>query len=260
MRGVRLDLVAGATVMCFAGGCSLLVNTDGLSGGSAMEGGPPAGEGGDVPDAGEAAAGDADASGPSNEAAADSASVDSGVPDAPHTDSGPRDAASDAPACRTDLSNIGTADFTITLTLTTSQTGYVAVVNQRNVCNLAPLWDVRLSNGNLYIETCDGPNYSRLTTSGALANDGKPHAIDAHGLHRRNVGRHDRQHEQLRGASAFGVRSRPVRRPHGQRRSRRDRGGTLPHEPLIGRFLDLLLSTGAKLFGHIPERGWPEPC
>jgi hypothetical protein len=180
MRGVRLDFVAGAWAMCLAGGCSLVVSTDGLSGGSAVEAGPPAGPDGGAPDA-EAGAGDADAAGPSNEAAVDSASVDSGVPDAPHTDSGPRDAVSDAPtdapACKTDLSNIGTADFTITLTLTTSQTGIVAVANQRNVCNLAPLWDVRLSNGNLYVETCDGPHYSRLTTSGVLANDGKPHAI-----------------------------------------------------------------------------------
>jgi hypothetical protein len=177
MRGVRLDFVAGVWVACLAGGCSLVVNTDGLSG-SATEAGPPAGQDGDVPDAGEAAAdsagGDADAS------------VDSGVPDARPTDSGPLDAVSDsraadaqsdAPSCKTDLSNIGTADFAVALTLTTSQTGIVAVANQRNVCNFGTFWDVRLSNGNLYVETDDGTHYAMLTTSGVLANDGKPHAI-----------------------------------------------------------------------------------
>jgi hypothetical protein len=184
MRGRRLDVVA-AVFCAWLGGCSLVVNTDGLSGGAPQDGGSRGDEDANVPDAAGTDA-DAGADGADSGAAdadsdaADAPPADSGfdaTPDARTADSGVRDAGTDAAACKTDLSNIGLADFTIAMTVTTVQTGLVATANQRNVCNLAPLWDVRLSNGNLYIETCDGPHYSMLTTAGALANDGQPHAI-----------------------------------------------------------------------------------
>jgi hypothetical protein len=187
MGAGHLGLLAGASFACVCGACSLLVKTSDLSGGPA--------EGGDgAPVDAEAAADSFAQDSAAADAAADSSvdsSVDSGVADALPTDSARGDAARDAMAsdsggmdapvdgslCKTDLSNIGTGDFTVSLTLTTSQTVIVAVANQRNTCNLGMFWDVRLSSGNLLVETDDNVHHAVLTTSGVLADDGSPHAI-----------------------------------------------------------------------------------
>lgn len=92
----------------------------------------------------------------------------------------------DASPCTEDLSNIGTGDFHVSLTLTTSQQGLVAVVNQRSACGGGMYWDVRIESGHMVVETDDGvfePDGAvkedpRTTlTSNVTANDGDPHCI-----------------------------------------------------------------------------------
>jgi hypothetical protein len=96
------------------------------------------------------------------------------------------EAASDAPeveaaVCRGDLSNIGTADFHISFSVTTTQSGVAALVNQRATCTLSDFWDVRLSsNGALDVETVDatqGANGTGLKRVGSRINDGVPHKV-----------------------------------------------------------------------------------
>jgi hypothetical protein len=89
-------------------------------------------------------------------------------------------AAPSAPSCVADLSNISTGSFHVSFTVRTTLAGSVALINQRNVCGVAPYWDIRLSNGNVSAETDDGGDggtRNSVTTSGALVNDGQPHAI-----------------------------------------------------------------------------------
>ena len=74
-----------------------------------------------------------------------------------------------APSCVQDLSNISTGSFHLSFTVQTTQAGYVALVNQRGMCNLQPYWDVRLADGNVEAETDDGGTYYYVTTSGTLA-------------------------------------------------------------------------------------------
>jgi hypothetical protein len=76
------------------------------------------------------------------------------------------------------LSNIGTADFHISLTVTTMQSARSALINQRAVCWFGGFWDIRLVHGALLIETCDSSvNYTTVTTQGPLVNDGRPHRV-----------------------------------------------------------------------------------
>jgi hypothetical protein len=161
MRGVRLDLLAGVWCACFAGGCSLLESFDGFGGGatdtdSGLADARPA-------DSGRA---DSPADAPTADSPADAPMVDSPAP------------TMDGPTCKNDLSNIGTGDFTIAFTLTTSQSGIIAVANQRTVCNNGMFWDVHLSNGIVQAETDDNANHhGEADTTGTLVNDGQPHSI-----------------------------------------------------------------------------------
>ena len=76
------------------------------------------------------------------------------------------------------LSNIGTADFHISLTVTTTQSARTALINQRAFCWFGGFWDIRLVNGALLIETCDSSvNYTTVSTQGPLVNDGRPHRV-----------------------------------------------------------------------------------
>jgi hypothetical protein len=76
------------------------------------------------------------------------------------------------------LSNIGTADFHISLTVTTTQSARTALINQRAFCWFGGFWDIRLVNGALLIETCDASvNYTTVSTQGPLVNDGRPHRV-----------------------------------------------------------------------------------
>jgi hypothetical protein len=123
--------------------------------------------------------------------AADGATGDVGSPDA---------SAADAVVCGNDLSNVGTGDFTISLTLTTtamnsagrvgtgpfSHIGTTAVINQRSTCNpSAPFWDIRAglpptgSPANAFwidIET-DDTTADDSTANMVVLNDGVPHIV-----------------------------------------------------------------------------------
>jgi hypothetical protein len=94
-----------------------------------------------------------------------------------HPDSAPRDPSPEGSRCLGDLSNIGVRDFSISFSLTTSQRGTVALVNQRTACSFGMFWDIRLTNGSLQIETSDGTNYAIFRTTGRPVNDGASHDI-----------------------------------------------------------------------------------
>ena len=112
---------------------------------------------------------------------ADAALGDAPMRDAPGAESG--DAQADASMCKNDLSNVGTADFHISFTLRTRQTGQAAVVNQRPACGYAMFWDVTLDDqGRVFAETDDySPPSGSMTyasvTSTVAVNDGRSHAI-----------------------------------------------------------------------------------
>jgi hypothetical protein len=101
--------------------------------------------------------------------------TEAGVPE-----TGPLEAGPDA--CPNDLSGIGMGTFHISFTVTVSQTGYVALLNQRSICAHSTFWDVRLYGGLLNVET-DGPpapttsGYFQLQSMGVPINDGKPHKV-----------------------------------------------------------------------------------
>jgi hypothetical protein len=118
--------------------------------------------------------------------AADGARVDSAVADGGAADGSSdamHDAASDSgdadagAPCPTDLSNIGTGDFTVSFHMNTTLAGRLAVVNQRAICNTSNFWDVQiLTSGGLQLETDDGPNHSIIVGS-TVVNDGKDHDV-----------------------------------------------------------------------------------
>jgi hypothetical protein len=84
---------------------------------------------------------------------------------------------SDASMCANDLSNIHTGDFHISVTVQTTQNALTPLVNQRPICAHGVLWDLRVSNGNIRIETEDGVHIVNFTSSGRLVNDGRPHNV-----------------------------------------------------------------------------------
>jgi hypothetical protein len=104
---------------------------------------------------------------------------------------------SNDPPCGDDLSNIGTGNFSISFTLTTTMTGESAILNQRSTCKGGNMWDVRAyfpsgpvsdlpDSGeptfgtNTYgigIETDDTVNYATLVFPSVL-NDGDPHLVN----------------------------------------------------------------------------------
>ena len=118
---------------------------------------------------------------------------DASAPDAPDRPS-PRDAgdagdaadAVDAPddalACpggTQDLSNVATGDFRISFRVVTTQTGWVALINQRSDCSYATFWDIRLqAAGRVRVELDDNTTggYEGLESTQAV-NDGRPHAV-----------------------------------------------------------------------------------
>lgn len=192
----------------FAGVCTLAASAAyGAAGCSSSSGGSPAGatDAGEADtsldtgrgfDAAESDSGSAPVdSAPPAEAAADSSvpapeaglpesgpesGAEGGVDAAPEASdaAAPADASEGGTACTDDLSNIGTADFTIAFSLSTSQTAAnVAVLNQRSACTFSMLWDVRVSGGNLYVATDDNSGDYNNLTSAAAVNDGSLHAI-----------------------------------------------------------------------------------
>ena len=115
----------------------------------------------------------------------DSGAEPSGADMSPQADAGLCALPSDASPCTGDLSDIGMGDFHISLTLTTTQQGWVALVNQRSSCGGGMYWDVRIDSGQLVIETDDGvfeldassENPRTTLAPGVIVNDGKPHCI-----------------------------------------------------------------------------------
>ena len=97
------------------------------------------------------------------------------------------DAAETAPACITDLSNIGTGDFRVSFALTTTATTAMALANQSSVCQQAcggaasVEWDVTMTaSGSIEIETDDGAAADRVfEVGGGPVNDGRPHSVVA---------------------------------------------------------------------------------
>jgi hypothetical protein len=119
-----------------------------------------------------------------------------GTPDAPPTmpdaaaEAGLPEAAAEAgPACLSTLSGIGTGDFRISFTLTTTNTTLtLALVNQRANCactgasncsSPSTFWDVVVdSSGGIIATTDDGSGASYVDVeAGNSVNDGKAHQI-----------------------------------------------------------------------------------
>jgi hypothetical protein len=101
-------------------------------------------------------------------------------PDSQVSDAGDFDIGADTSAagsCRSDLSNIGTADFHISLSVTTTQSGWVAVANQRAYCIPSTFWDIRIDGGFLFVEADDVKNYAAVESPGPRVDDGKTHNV-----------------------------------------------------------------------------------
>jgi len=109
----------------------------------------------------------------------DTAQIDAGAIDTGGTTSCP--VSLGGAVCTGDLSNIGTGDFRISFTVTTTQTTELALVNQRSVCDYGMFWDIRMQpNGFVSAETCDVANaasYVGLLAGAHPINDGKPHDV-----------------------------------------------------------------------------------
>ena len=143
------------------------------SGGASATGGAPPGTGGrEVSTGGVSAMGGTTATGGTTTtggttATGGAAGSDSGVADAGRK-------------CVTDLSGVGTGDFRISFTLTTTTKADVALLSQRVGCDQSSmLWGVSLNyNGQVAAATADGlPGHWTATTEANSVADGKPHAI-----------------------------------------------------------------------------------
>lgn len=214
MAPFRASVLLAGSAVWMLGACSLLVNTGDLSGGAVpeIEAGDArldAGTAGDTPnelDDAQTSGSDAtnerdagmfsaDSSAPMDGPPRDGTASDSAEREAQASESGgqdapaeapqdapveaPQDSPADAPACLGNLSNTGTADFHISLSVSTAQTGQTALVNQRNRCGHGMFWDIRLASGAVHVETDDGvTQYVLLVSTGALVNDGKFHDLE----------------------------------------------------------------------------------
>ena len=216
LTAARRRLLVLAPALLAPSACTLLVPTDGLTGGGAADGGTqdeiPIGvvdSGGisaiDLGDASVLADVDAGTSIEVDSATAPEGSApDAGTPSAgndsgTHVDasggadsgthidaSGGTDAGShidatppgrDAAGCSGDLSDIGASDFSIAFELRTTQSGLAALINQRAACSLGMFWDLRLSSGELRFETDDGSHSTNFTSTGPEIDDGASHTI-----------------------------------------------------------------------------------
>ena len=86
--------------------------------------------------------------------------------------------AGNCPGGTSDLSNIGSGDFNISFHIVTSQTGLVALLNQRKSCDYGVFWDIRQSMlGMILVELDSGSSYKTLKSTGLVINDGNPHDV-----------------------------------------------------------------------------------
>jgi hypothetical protein len=112
-----------------------------------------------------------------SDATAESTTSDGAITDAVATDSSVTVVTrSDGSTCKDDLSNIGTANFDVSFTLTTVQTNLVALVNQRSACNGSDFWDVRMNGGTIAVEVSDQANDTSFG-SNVTVNDGRSHDV-----------------------------------------------------------------------------------
>jgi len=89
------------------------------------------------------------------------------------------------PPCLTDLSGVGTGDFGVAFTLTTTATTFSALVNQSATCqascggSASVEWDIFMTNtGSIQVETDDGVAADRVfQVGGGPVNDGHPHSV-----------------------------------------------------------------------------------
>jgi hypothetical protein len=96
------------------------------------------------------------------------------------------DGAAACPNAVSDLSSVGTGDFTVSFRVATTQTGYVALVAQRGACTSGDFWDIRMCApdpqhrcavaGSVLVETDSSSAYTALDSTVAI-NDGKPHDV-----------------------------------------------------------------------------------
>ncbi len=82
-------------------------------------------------------------------------------------------------SCGTNVGNFGTNDFTIDFWVKTTQTGSSYIVGKRPICNLANLWNVRMVDGHLYLESIENTSGYAFTTliSDSTVNDGVFHHV-----------------------------------------------------------------------------------
>jgi hypothetical protein len=99
---------------------------------------------------------------------------DSGAPAAGTTD-GSNEV--DATHCTGDLSNVLDGNFRVSFVLASTQTGLVALLNQRRECVPSVFWDVRMETGRIHVEVDDVSHYDAVVTVGATINDGRPHEV-----------------------------------------------------------------------------------
>lgn len=107
------------------------------------------------------------------------------TPSPASSDASLRDASAESDAgldasCTGDLSNIGTGDFHISCTVTSTQTPPVALANQRSACFFGDMWDLRMEAGVPVMELDDdaGPShYTILWSVGHPIDDGQPHDL-----------------------------------------------------------------------------------
>jgi hypothetical protein len=96
------------------------------------------------------------------------------------------DGSTSCPNGVSDLSNLGTGDFTVSFSITTMQTGFVELVSQRSACTGGDFWDIRSCApdpqkrctvpGSVLVETSSGGAYGSLDSKIAV-NDGSPHDV-----------------------------------------------------------------------------------
>jgi hypothetical protein len=153
------------------------------------------------PEAGPDAAGSNDASSPmpmDDGAPADDESQghDPMSSDSGPAEAGPVEAGDDAssgddgstgcPNAVSDLSSVGTGDFQVSFRVQTSQSGWVALVDQRSACTSGQFWDIRLcapdtqkrcaAAGSVIVETSSTGQYSFLDSK-VPVNDGRGHDV-----------------------------------------------------------------------------------
>jgi hypothetical protein len=82
-------------------------------------------------------------------------------------------------ACVPSLADVGTSDFTVAFTITTTATVSTALVNQRAAC-VGAEWDVYMSpTGAIEIETETTASDRVYDIGGTGVNDGNPHHVQA---------------------------------------------------------------------------------